>query len=164
MIVVTMQQPTAAPSVARRRGEALPVSNRASLVCVSNIATPNANTNIGRRTKHTVKYKLPRYVMRRCSRTHRQWRNVQSASYQCRQILFLVRRFHPRLYHPYRFTISRLQIMSWLMSLWKNIIRVAGRPFVEGACTPLVSLVATTSVRFAIPTDVAKQLKSVLRK
>jgi hypothetical protein len=42
------------------------------------------------------------------------------------------------------------------MRIWSNIIHVAEKSFVEGAITPSVSLVTMISVRFAIPTEVAK--------
>jgi hypothetical protein len=49
------------------------------------------------------------------------------------------------------------------MRLWKNIIHVAGREFVEVAFTPSVSLETMRSVPFVIPT-VTTQRKSVFRK
>jgi hypothetical protein len=50
-----------------------------------------------------------------------------------------------------------MQIKSWQQSLWKHIIPVAGRAFATGACIPSASL-ETVSVRFAILTEVAKQM------
>jgi len=42
----------------------------------------------------------------RYSRTHRPWKTVRFASYQCRFKLSYVSRSHPRLYRPYQFMIS----------------------------------------------------------
>jgi hypothetical protein len=50
------------------------------------------------------------------------------------------------------------------MRLWKRIINVAERAFVEGAFTPSVRLVALASVHFAMPTELAKHKKKKLKK
>jgi hypothetical protein len=47
------------------------------------------------------------------------------------------------------------------MRIWSNIFHVAGRAFVEGAYTPVISP-ETISVRFAIPTEITKQMKRML--
>jgi hypothetical protein len=48
--------------------------------------------------------------------------------------------------------------------LRNNIIIVAGRAFAEGAYTPPGILETVGSVPFAIPIELAKQMKSVLKK
>jgi hypothetical protein len=53
---------------------------------------------------------------------------------------------------------------DWQVRLWKNILHVVGSAFVKGACTPSLSLETWGSARIAIPTDVTKEMKSVLRK
>jgi hypothetical protein len=53
-------------------------------------------------------------------------------------------------------------MMSWQLRAWNDIIHVAERVFVKGACTPVVGQ-ETIRVPFAIPKD-TKQMKSVLRK
>jgi TPR repeat protein len=57
--------------------------------------------------------------------------------------------------------ILRLKIRSWPLWLWMNIIHVVVKIFAKDACTPSVSLVTLASVRFAIPTEVTKQMKTV---
>jgi hypothetical protein len=57
-----------------------------------------------------------------------------------------------------------MQIRSWQLSQWKNIIHVAGREFAMDVCTLSTSLDMEISVRFAIPMKIAKQWKSVFRK
>ena len=57
-------------------------------------------------------------------------------------------RFHPRLYCQYQFTTLRLQMRGWHVRIWKYIILVAERPFVEGASPPSLSR-ETLLVRFA---------------
>jgi hypothetical protein len=47
--------------------------------------------------------------------------------------------------------------------LRNNIIIVAGRAFAVGAYTPVL-IPETVSVHFAIPSEVGKHLKSVLKK
>jgi hypothetical protein len=47
----------------------------------------------------------------------------------------------------------------WLNRLWSNIIHAVGRAFAEGAFIPFVCLVTMLSVRFAISTEEAKQMK-----
>jgi hypothetical protein len=44
-----------------------------------------------------------------------------------------------------------------------NIFHAAGRPFAKGVSTPSGSL-ETISVRFAIPTELAKHVKSRLKR
>ena len=46
----------------------------------------------------------------------------------------------------------------------KSIIHVAGRIFVKGAFTPSVWLETTASVHFAIPTELTKQIETLLKK
>jgi hypothetical protein len=53
-------------------------------------------------------------------------------------------------------------MMSWHQNPWR--INVVGRVFVEGVYTPSVSLVTRASVRFAILTEITKQLKRWLKK
>jgi hypothetical protein len=49
--------------------------------------------------------------------------------------------------------------------LWRYITHVVERVSVEGgASTPFVSLGMMASVRFAIPTGVAKQMKRMLKR
>ena len=48
--------------------------------------------------------------------------------------------FHPRLYHPYQSKISRMPTRGWQIRIRTNIIHVAERAFVVGACTPFKSL------------------------
>jgi hypothetical protein len=50
------------------------------------------------------------------------------------------------------------------MRLRNHIMHVAERLFVEGAFTHSVNLVTTTSVRFAIPTEITKQIETLVRK
>jgi hypothetical protein len=45
------------------------------------------------------------------------------------------------------------------MRIWNNIFHVAGKPFVKGAFIPSGNLEMMTSVRFAIPTELTKQMK-----
>jgi hypothetical protein len=45
-----------------------------------------------------------------------------------------------------------------------DIIHAAVRIFVEGACTPSVRLEKLASVPFAIPTELAKQMKKGFEK
>jgi hypothetical protein len=52
---------------------------------------------------------------------------------------------------------------SWQKSVWKDIIHVAGRPFVKGAYTPVVSPEMMESVPFVIQRERAKHLKKVLK-
>ena len=49
------------------------------------------------------------------------------------------------------------------MRIRKKIIHVAGRAFVQGASTPFVSLETLASVLFVMRTEVAKQMKKLLR-
>jgi len=53
---------------------------------------------------------------------------------------------------------------DWQVRLRIDIIHAAGRVFVEGASTPSLNLEILRDVRFVIPTDVTKEMKSVLRK
>jgi hypothetical protein len=48
--------------------------------------------------------------------------------------------------------------------LWNNIIIVAGRAFAEGVITPPGISETVGSVPFAMPSEMGKQTKSVLKK
>jgi hypothetical protein len=52
---------------------------------------------------------------------------------------------------------------GWLKRLWKNIIYAVEKAFVEGVYTPSKILEMTISVRFAIPTELAKQIQRKLK-
>jgi hypothetical protein len=54
-----------------------------------------------------------------------------------------------------------MKMRSWRISTWKTTIHVAEKVFVKGACTPFIMSLKTISVRFAIPTEVTKQMKNV---
>ena len=73
-------------------------------------------------------------------------------------------RFHPQRYRPYQLTIMRLQMKSVQKGVWNYIIHAAERAFVEGEFIHSVSLGTLASVRFAIPTEDAKQMKIKLLK
>jgi hypothetical protein len=55
-------------------------------------------------------------------------------------------------------------MLSWQKRKWKNIIHVAEKAFVKDAYTPYGSLVMMASARFAILTELAKQIQRKLKK
>jgi hypothetical protein len=55
-------------------------------------------------------------------------------------------------------------MLSWQKRLRNNITHAAERAFVEGVSIPSVKLETLASVRFAIPNEVAKQMKKWFRK
>ena len=129
------KQIAAAPSAVRKGGS---VSRRASRVCSSSIVTPNVRRSIGRSIKRYVRNGPPSYATRRCSRSLHQRRTVQFASYQCLEVFLRVSLFQTRLYRPCRYIILRLQMRGWGIRIWNTIIRVAGRVFAKGVCTPFM--------------------------
>jgi len=151
----------AVPSAALR---GVLVLRHASHVCKLSIATLNARGIIGRSIKNNANNVPPSYAMRRCSRTRRRRRTVPFASCQCRIEWYAVSHFHPRLYCQYRFMTLQLQMRHWKIRLRKIIIHAAEKAFVEGVNTPSARLETLASVHSAIPTEVAKQRKSVLKK
>ena len=70
----------------------------------------------------------------------------------------------PATISPYQFTILRLQMRVWQIWIWMSIIPVVEKVFVEGVYIPSVSPETLASVHFAIPTEVAQQMKSTLKK
>ena len=85
------------------------------------------------RIKNNANIVLPSYATRRCSRIHQPRKTAPFASYQYLIDFCRVCCFHPRLYCQYQFTTLRWQIRGWNVRIWKYIILVAERPFVEGA-------------------------------
>jgi hypothetical protein len=60
--------------------------------------------------------------------------------------------------------IFSLLIRGWNLSQRNNIIHAVGKVFVKDAITPFVRLETLGSARFAMPTEVTKQVKRWLTK
>ena len=125
----------AVPIVARRRGAAS--ERRVCRVGSSSTATLTVKGIIGRNIKkqkrmQTTCRRATSYVMRRCSRTLNRRRTVPFAAYQVNElgIFCLLSPFHPPCL--YQFTTFWWQMRCWQVWLWRHIMIVVERMFVEG--------------------------------
>jgi hypothetical protein len=136
---------------------------------------------IGRRTKKSVKYKLLSNTTWRCSRTHLPRKTAQFASYKIQAAkLHNVALFKDPpakedcpicfLPMPYKLiscitlppaTIMSVPVYDFAIAN-EELADKAPEVYLEGVCTPSVSLVMMRSVHFAILTE-AKQKKRIVK-